>query len=658
MKYLIPILTLLITCSVPDLFCQSSDTEIRDITISQEGNNLVTSYTIVTEKKTMEYFFTIEIKDSKGKTISKPFASNADSNVLAYPGVNKNTWLFEKDGIILNEEIFVTITIQPNVSVPLGSHIIKSAIYPGWGNYRLGNSNFYFTYGLAGWGFMAGSVLLNKSAADNYENYKNTTDYFTGEDYYSKAVNQNNLSYVCFGIGAAIWIANLTGVINKQRKVQKDITQSEYYYNYSKQIISKNSNKIYFDNRPEWKKLMDEGDISFRNQNYAEAKSKYQQANTLNPDNKEITARLKETEAELEKIRQAEEEYKKIIASADSLFNLKDYAKAINFYLAAQVKQPKINYPRQQIEECNKRIEEIKKLDEYNKIIAEADQFFTKKQYDDAKSFYSKALKILPDKEYPQNQLYKIDDIETEIEYKTYIASGKDEMRKGNYGNAKYFFKSALEIKPNSSEAYNLFSQTQSKMAEQEQARLNKEYKNNIAIADAAFDNKEYDKAKDYYQKASRTKPSETYPKSRISTINDYLEKKGIVVKVIKLTKTPDGTYKIPCKVNGLELDFIFDTGASIVSLSLTEARYMYKHGYLIDSDFIGTEYFSTADGSITEGMVIKIRKLEFEGMVLTDIDATIINNLNAPILLGQSALSKLGKIQIDYDKNTLTILK
>jgi predicted aspartyl protease len=36
--------------------------------------------------------------------------------------------------------------------------------------------------------------------------------------------------------------------------------------------------------------------------------------------------------------------------------------------------------------------------------------------------------------------------------------------------------------------------------------------------------------------------------------------------------KREGGVSIIPCKVNGLQLSFIFDTGASDVSISLTEA--------------------------------------------------------------------------------------
>ena len=50
--------------------------------------------------------------------------------------------------------------------------------------------------------------------------------------------------------------------------------------------------------------------------------------------------------------------------------------------------------------------------------------------------------------------------------------------------------------------------------------------------------------------------------------------------KIIKLEKV-NGIYKIPCKVNGILMNFIFDTGASDVSISLTEAMFLMKQGLL-----------------------------------------------------------------------------
>lgn len=125
---------------------------------------------------------------------------------------------------------------------------------------------------------------------------------------------------------------------------------------------------------------------------------------------------------------------------------------------------------------------------------------------------------------------------------------------------------------------------------------------------------------------------------------------------VIKMEKI-GGVYKTPCKINGLALKFIFDTGASDVSISLTEAMFLFKNGYLTDKDVIGKMRFTDATGNVSVGTKINIRKLEFSGITLSNVEASIVHELDAPLLLGQSAMAKLGKFQFDPIDGTLTIL-
>ncbi len=125
---------------------------------------------------------------------------------------------------------------------------------------------------------------------------------------------------------------------------------------------------------------------------------------------------------------------------------------------------------------------------------------------------------------------------------------------------------------------------------------------------------------------------------------------------VIKM-KREGGISIIPCKVNGLNLNFIFDTGASDVSLSMTEATFMLKNGYLSVADIIGSNKFKDANGNINEGVVINLREIEIGGLKLYDIKASIVKNNKAPLLLGQTAIGRLGKIQLDLASNSLTIL-
>lgn len=115
----------------------------------------------------------------------------------------------------------------------------------------------------------------------------------------------------------------------------------------------------------------------------------------------------------------------------------------------------------------------------------------------------------------------------------------------------------------------------------------------------------------------------------------------------IKMQKE-GGVFMTPCTINGLKLRFIFDTGASNVSISLSEASFMIKNGYLLENDLQGLSYSQLANGAIIENTTVNLREVEIGGIKIYNVEAKIIHDLNAPLLLGQSAIQKLGKIQIE----------
>ncbi len=124
---------------------------------------------------------------------------------------------------------------------------------------------------------------------------------------------------------------------------------------------------------------------------------------------------------------------------------------------------------------------------------------------------------------------------------------------------------------------------------------------------------------------------------------------------IVKMEKK-DGVYYIPCKVNGLSLSFVFDTGASDVIISLSEALFMLKNGYIDEKDLTGTEYYRIANGDLAEGTKLLIRKFEIGDKTLYNIEASIVHSLSAPLLLGQSALSKFGSVSIDFNNNEIKL--
>lgn len=108
------------------------------------------------------------------------------------------------------------------------------------------------------------------------------------------------------------------------------------------------------------------------------------------------------------------------------------------------------------------------------------------------------------------------------------------------------------------------------------------------------------------------------------------------------------GTFEIPCEVNGLPLQMLFDTGASSVTLSSVEANFMLKNDYLSAKDLGGKEYYRIADGGITEGTLVTLREVKIGDFVLKNVKASVVSNQKAPILLGQSVMERFGTITID----------
>ena len=125
----------------------------------------------------------------------------------------------------------------------------------------------------------------------------------------------------------------------------------------------------------------------------------------------------------------------------------------------------------------------------------------------------------------------------------------------------------------------------------------------------------------------------------------------------VEIPFTPEGgCASVKCTINELPLTFIFDTGASIVSLSQVEANFMLKNGYLKSEDFAGSGRFVDADGDITEGTIVILRNVDFGGLKLNNVRASVVRNQKAPLLLGQSVLGRLGSIEIDNPGKKLII--
>ncbi|MDP1814572.1 MAG: retropepsin-like aspartic protease [Leadbetterella sp.] len=118
-----------------------------------------------------------------------------------------------------------------------------------------------------------------------------------------------------------------------------------------------------------------------------------------------------------------------------------------------------------------------------------------------------------------------------------------------------------------------------------------------------------------------------------------------------------NGVYSLPVNLNNvMKLDFILDLGASDVSLSPDVFLVLYRAGTIKETDFIGTETYRFADGSTAKSNVFNLSTIKIGDIELKNVRASISNNINSPLLLGQSALKKFSSYKIDNQNNKLII--
>jgi clan AA aspartic protease (TIGR02281 family) len=116
------------------------------------------------------------------------------------------------------------------------------------------------------------------------------------------------------------------------------------------------------------------------------------------------------------------------------------------------------------------------------------------------------------------------------------------------------------------------------------------------------------------------------------------------------------GTYEIASKINGLPLNMLFDTGAADISISQTEVDFMLKNGFLSERDYVGKALYNLANGVSEESKTVILRRVEIGGIVLKNVFASIAENREAGMLIGQSALQNFATILIDNKKQQIII--
>ena len=119
--------------------------------------------------------------------------------------------------------------------------------------------------------------------------------------------------------------------------------------------------------------------------------------------------------------------------------------------------------------------------------------------------------------------------------------------------------------------------------------------------------------------------------------------------------KKQGGVRTVQVKINDcVEYPMIFDTGCSGMSISILELASLIKHGYISEDDLVGITQAQIADGSIINEAVVNLRKLKIGDYECRNVQASISENMGAPLLLGNGALKNVESFRVDDDARVI----
>jgi aspartyl protease family protein len=122
----------------------------------------------------------------------------------------------------------------------------------------------------------------------------------------------------------------------------------------------------------------------------------------------------------------------------------------------------------------------------------------------------------------------------------------------------------------------------------------------------------------------------------------------------IKLTQN-GGVYEVPISINDvLKISVILDSGAADVSIAPDVALTLIRTGTIEKSDWLPGQIYTFGDGSKAESARFNLKSISIGNKTFNKIACSISNNVNAPMLLGQSVLKRLGRYTIDYNKGVI----
>ncbi len=297
------------------------------------------------------------------------------------------------------------------------------------------------------------------------------------------------------------------------------------------QSISKENAQDLAAKQKDFDQLIKEADAHYQRGEYQMALMKYLEAHRLFPEKAypndrvaELQDLVKALEITEKQKADLEKKYQDAIARANGFFDKKSYPDARPVYEEALQYKPGDVFANGRINEIDQLLALMEKQKQYKDLIAQADENYKSKKYDQAITLYNQAKSAVPEDQYADSQIALINQErqaqakqdQLEKDFSMAMQTGDTKAQQKDYLNALATYKKALELKPDSKLAKDKIAEAEQAMAALE---TDKKYQQAIQLADQAFAAKDFEKARLNYQQALNIKGNESYPNSKLAEI-------------------------------------------------------------------------------------------------------------------------------------------
>ena len=277
------------------------------------------------------------------------------------------------------------------------------------------------------------------------------------------------------------------------------------------------------ENAPTFQSLISSGDKEFAKNEYIKAKTYYQQALRLKPNDASAKSKLDKTLLKIKEENRKEEMFFEYIDKADTYYENSELEKALAEYNKALKIFPKDEYAANKKEEITTILKDEKdKLDSFNEMIALGDKFLSGEKYAEAVMQYESALSVYPNnslaKTKYQDAKNKKEAFDLKVsEFERFTSQGQEFTLRKKYAEAIAAYEQALQLFPQETELNDKIKDLQAKK------NVADNYNAKITEADALYEDQAYKDAKAAYQAALTVIPDDSYALGMIARIDEVV---------------------------------------------------------------------------------------------------------------------------------------